>query len=91
MFGRSKLHLVYVVMDDDGRFLIGRGVWGAPEGNDMSDARIFRSRRGADRELQGLDRKGTIFEIGLYNGKPVMLVDAYDYWLDAKYAGIRAK
>lgn len=28
----------------------------------------------------------TVFEIGLHNGRPVMLVDAYSYWLDANYS-----
>lgn len=86
---RSTLKLAYVIMSEDGRFFMGDGEWGVPEGNDMYDAKITYSRRWAEKTLKKLDAGGSVFEIGLYNGRPVMLVDAYDYWIDAKYSGIR--
>lgn len=85
MFGESTLKLCYVIMSQQGRFWLSSNCWGAAEGNDMYDAMIFSSRRQAEKHKAGLDSFSTVFEIGLYNGRPVMLVDAYQYWLDAKY------
>ncbi|OGV61159.1 MAG: hypothetical protein A2498_12855 [Lentisphaerae bacterium RIFOXYC12_FULL_60_16] len=88
-FSRSKLELRYVIMSEDGRFWLEDGCWGVTEGNDLYDGMIFGCRNDAVRKLKTLDKQGTIYEIGLYNGRPVILVDAYDYWLDAKYGGNR--
>lgn len=85
MFGKSTLKLCYVIMSKKGRFWLAANCWGAPEGNDMYDAKTFSSRRQAEKHITGLDTPSTVFEIGLYNGRPVMLVDAYQYWLDANY------
>ncbi|OGV57620.1 MAG: hypothetical protein A2283_04290 [Lentisphaerae bacterium RIFOXYA12_FULL_48_11] len=52
----------------------------------MLDAKIYRWRWAAESDLKEINEPASIFEIGLYNGKPVMLVDAYHYWLDAKYS-----
>jgi hypothetical protein len=88
-FGGSTLKLCYVIMSEKGRFWLSANCWGAREGNDMYDAQIFSSRREAEKTSAKLDGPSTIFEIGLYNGKPVMLVDAYEYWIDANYTKSR--
>jgi hypothetical protein len=87
-FGGSRLRLCYVIMSEDSRFWLCEGIWGAREGNDMCDAKIYLSRKEAAKELSKLSVKGTVFEIGLYNGRPVMLVDSYDYWVTGKYRGV---
>jgi CYTH domain-containing protein len=91
MARRSTLKLGYVVMSASGRFLVDGDTWGAAEGNDMYDAQVFRSRSFAEKMLEKFDSAGSVFEIGVYNGRPVMLVDAYDYWMDAKYAYLKEK
>jgi hypothetical protein len=73
-------------MSQDGQFWLDADCWGSTEGTDMFDARIYRWRWAAEHELKKLDKPASVFEIGLYNNKPVMLIDAYRYWLDAKYA-----
>ncbi len=87
MARKSTLRLGYVIMSSAGRFLVDGDSWGAAEGNDMYDAQVFRSRPHASKLLARLDPEGNVFEIGVYNGRPVMLVDAYDYYMDAKYTG----
>ena len=86
MFGKSTLKLCYVIMSkEDGRFWLRDQCWGATEGHDMYDALILTSRGQAEKHGATLDKPISIYEIGLYNGKPVMLVDAYQYWVDANY------
>lgn len=82
---KSTLKLCYVIMSKESRFWLRDKCWGAAEGRDMCDAMPFGSEKDAERALATMDRAGTVYEIGLYNGKPVMLVDAYTYWLDANY------
>lgn len=91
MWSKSTLRLGFVIMSSEGRFFIGDGNWGSVDGNDMYDAQVYSSRRQAIKVLAKLGQEGTVFEIGVYNGKPVMLVDAYEYWLDAKYSALREK
>lgn len=91
MSKKSTLYLGYVIMSEEGRFLVEGSNWGAVEGNDMYDAHVYRSRSRANKIKNKLAPNGNVFEIGVYNGKPVMLVDAYDYWLDAKYSSLRSK
>ena len=85
MARKSTLKLGYVVMSAGGRFLVDGDAWGALEGNDMYDAQVFRSRSYAEKVHARVDPSGSVFEIGVYNGRAVMLVDAYHYWMDAKY------
>jgi len=91
MAKKSTLRLGYVIMSDEGRFYVDGGDWGAEEGNDMYDALVFCSRARAKKILARVSPEGSVFEIGVYNGKPVMLIDTYDYWLDAKYTAMRKK
>ena len=86
---KSTLRLCYVIMSKDSRFWLQDRCWGGADGRDMCDSQIWSSRKEAERELAKLDQPGTVFEIGLYNGRPVMLVDAYSYWLDANYSKAR--
>jgi hypothetical protein len=87
MFGRSSLRLCYIIMSEDGRIWLENGEWGRPEANDMGEAKIFLSRKRAELARSERNCPASIYEIGLHNGRPVMLIDAYDYWLDAKYRG----
>jgi hypothetical protein len=82
---KSILSLAYVVMSRSGRFLLQDDSWGREEANDMCEAKVFLRRSRAEKELALRDASGSTFEIGVYNGKPVMLVDAYDYWLLARF------
>jgi hypothetical protein len=91
MAKKSTLKLCYIIMAEDGRIWLDAKHWGSPDGNDMVDAQTFLARRQAERVAKSLDVLTSIFEIGLHNGRPVMLVDAYEYWLDAKYHNAKRK
>jgi len=83
---KSTLSLCYVIMSEDGKFWLKVNTWGDPQGNDMYDAKIFKARHKAEKFSTDLNKPTTVFEIGLYNEKPVMLVDAYEYYVNAKFS-----